>query len=699
MASKVNFSPCNYVAYLDHNHKYPDFFIIADFLRKSPLYKALTYRPKMSKHLLANFWTTCEYDETTKEVRASVLSTNDVSFTVDDLRRVLDLPTFSPYEKLPSNQDLQMVATTIGYVPAPEVKDHIVIYRKYMGGVWNFFFLHLINCLSSKTGSTDQVHTSIKQLAYVLIFQKKIDFAAYFFRGLVTKMDFPKHQNVPFVRFISMLIADKLGSKMPADVDDYYDLRVSQMGFQSLKKESLPTDRPLPLSMVSFATSPKPVWGEYFSKRKIKLESDPTSEPCKSRKRLLSQLTPSGFSSKKSKTAKNKGSQPSSKVVELGPIETRGSDGSLVPSQKDITGDDSDISPFLGPSPPHAHGLPPEIDNLDDINIEPHVGGVDKNVQQTQVSERFDLTSEIPQSFLADLIARVIALSDSQSAILQSLADLHGRSNTQTEVNRAILRSLEDLHVKVDAQTKISNMVLEKTATGLGTSRFTELDRELLNQIGERVEDHQGLLDGIHSSVSQLLDDSDNKDYSKSFSFSGDEVDASGDEDGDATTLAVEGEQAISQPIDLSVAEANKSRLPREEANTTELEKVDLKRKEEVKAKRIKWYNDSHLHRCITASITSVRIKGPQELSHDSDEIFLIIGRANGVVRTEKLCLMHAYGVSEWIEAMEFIKQSRSMYREYVLSHFDELMKKIRMIKNHYNLSDPSRPAFYASAS
>ncbi|KAJ9538558.1 hypothetical protein OSB04_031291 [Centaurea solstitialis] len=705
---QVTFSPCNYIACLDHNDNFPGSYIIAEFLRKCPLYKALTYSPKMSRHLLSNFWATCQYDAATKEVCASVLSTStyDVSFTVDDLRRVLDLPTFDPYEKLPSNQDLKMVATTIGYVQGPNVKDRNTLYRKYMGGVWNFFFLHLLQCLSRKTGSVDQAHISTKQLAYVLIFQKKIDFAAYFFQELVKMMGSSKKCNVPFVRFISMLIADKLGSKMPADVDNYFDLKVCQIRLKGrLKKESLPTDRPLPLSMVSFATCPNPVWGDYFSNTNRKLKSHPTSEPRKSRKRLLSQLTPFGFSSKKPRTPKNKDSRPSTKDVELGPIKTRASDSPLVPSQKDIAGDGSDISPFLGhSSPPHAHGLPPEIDNLDDINIGPHVDVVDdinieprvdvvdKDVQQAQVSDRFD---SIPQSSLADLIARVTALSDSQSAILQSLADLHARSNAQTEVNRAILRSLEDLHVKIDAQTKISNMVLEKTAAGLGTSWFTDLDRELLNQIGQRVQNNHGLLDGIHNNVSKLLDDSDNReDSTKSVSLSGDE-DVAPDEDGDATTLVVEGDQKqpISQPpIDLSVAaEPNKPLL--DKADTAELEKVDLKREEEAqvkKAERIKWYNDTILHRCVTASITSVEIKGPENLTQDSDQIFLIIGRADGVVRTEKLSGMHAYGVSEWMETTTFVKQSQSMYREYVLSHFEELRKKMRIIKNHYKPSAPS---------
>ncbi|KAJ9551256.1 hypothetical protein OSB04_015301 [Centaurea solstitialis] len=344
-SDNVIFKPCNYVALLDLGHylkneklreKYCDLLLVANFLRKCPLNFALTYSPKMSKSLLGKFWASCKYDQTSKTIHASVLSKGDVSFTVDDLRRVLDLPTYSPYQNIVSEDDSSdAVKSIMGYVPDPKVKGHSALYRTYMGGGWHSLFSYLIHCLSSKTGGTDQAHAPVTQLAHTLIFQRKIDFAAYFFGEMVKKMGPFKSHSVPFVRFISMLIADKLGSLLPTD-DAFYDLKVSKVGIVMLKKAKKPHERPLPTSMVSFATSPDLTWGE------LSLESTRASQPSKSKRRRCSRLPTLGSSSKKAKRAKNTSAANKahqSKAVDIGPTEPMTSSTHLttssVPSQQD----------------------------------------------------------------------------------------------------------------------------------------------------------------------------------------------------------------------------------------------------------------------------------------------------------------------------------------------------------------------------
>ncbi|KAI3715559.1 hypothetical protein L6452_22545 [Arctium lappa] len=229
------FPACNQVACLSADVDHPEFNHVSLFHQKTPLQHAFTASTKMSKMLLSSFWLTCKYDSETHQVSASVLSSEehpDLSFGVEDVRSILRIPEFDVYAPFPTGREHEEVVTTLNYVHEGKTKGSDTLLRKNMGVVWNYFFYHIIYCISHKTSGWDQSPAAISRLAHALIFMRRIDFAQVIFDSLVTAITPPRTHNVPLPRFISLIINEKLSAQLRADV-----------------------------GMISFFTFPNPIWG------------------------------------------------------------------------------------------------------------------------------------------------------------------------------------------------------------------------------------------------------------------------------------------------------------------------------------------------------------------------------------------------------------------------------------------------------
>ncbi|KAI3706447.1 hypothetical protein L6452_24196 [Arctium lappa] len=263
------FHSCNQVARLSADADYPEFNQVSIFLQRSPICHALTASTKMSKMLLGNFWLTCKYDSTTHQVSASVLSFEehpDLSFGVDDIRSVLQIPEFNVYAPFPTHHEHDEVVAALQYVHEGKTKGSGTLLRKNMGALWNYFFSHLLYCLSHKTSGWDQSPAAITRLAHALIFMRRIDFAQVFFDSLITAISPPRNHNVALPRFISLIINHKLSTQLSADAAlpeprIKFDFPISQISKQTIFKNTKPTDSPLTSSMLSFISSPNPIWG------------------------------------------------------------------------------------------------------------------------------------------------------------------------------------------------------------------------------------------------------------------------------------------------------------------------------------------------------------------------------------------------------------------------------------------------------
>ncbi|KAI3685729.1 hypothetical protein L6452_34987 [Arctium lappa] len=260
------FNPCNHVARLECDPRHKEFNPISSFLQKSPLRFALTKNPpKMSKMLIGNFWLTCVYDATTNKVSASILSkptSPDITFGVEDVRRALALPSYDCYDAFPLGTEHDEVVAALNYIHGENDRGRGTLFRRHMGGIWNFFFSHITFCLSKKTGGHDQCPSYLTQLAHAIMFQRKIDYAQYFFHELISVITPPKRPHVAYPRFIWLIINNLLADAIEADHRVIYDYHAPLVTRPLLKRGPLATDNPLLPGMVSFINSLDLQWGD-----------------------------------------------------------------------------------------------------------------------------------------------------------------------------------------------------------------------------------------------------------------------------------------------------------------------------------------------------------------------------------------------------------------------------------------------------
>ncbi|KAI3703105.1 hypothetical protein L6452_28860 [Arctium lappa] len=238
------FPPCNQVARLSVDVDHPEFNQVSIFLQRSPLRHALTESTKMSKMLLGNLWLTYKYDSDTHQVSTSILSSEehpDLSFGVHDVRAVLNISEFNIYAPFPTHQEHDEVIAALNYVHEGKSKGSGTLLRENMGVLWNYFFSHLLYCLSHKISGWDQSPTTITRLAHALIFMRRIDFAQVFFDYLVTTITPPRTHNVALPRLISLIINHKLSAQLRADPaltepTIKFDLPISQISKQTIFK-------------------------------------------------------------------------------------------------------------------------------------------------------------------------------------------------------------------------------------------------------------------------------------------------------------------------------------------------------------------------------------------------------------------------------------------------------------------------------
>ncbi|XP_024958916.1 flocculation protein FLO11-like [Cynara cardunculus var. scolymus] len=506
IADDVTFSPCNFVALLDHNEKYPNFFIIIEFLRKCPLFKALTFSPKMSKSLLLAFWATCIYDASTKSVHASVLSPNDISFTADDLRRVLELPTYSSYDELISVDNLHIVATTMGYVTSA-----------------------LLPPSSSVPSQQDTVVHTGNPLDSTLA-------SLYDFGDDSDSSPFRGPSSPPLIHGLSPKIDDLDDIARMDDLSALSDTDIPYLQFILMDVDSKPY---LPTTSTTVVIGDPPHAGvDDTDTEPLAGVGDIDTEPLAS---------VADTDTEPHADIVDTDVEPHANISDTPIGDSQGADGTESVGVSSPVGSASPIkacsptpaaaSPsrppsapgfqFSAPSPPEMiYALPTEVvDMLRGFTSQCQLLISQQATLDTDLSGKLDcVTSELHhhsaaltahgtafstlQATVDSLDARMAAISDSQSSISDAVADLRAQLDSQAAINEAILQSLADLHSKMDAQTQISKLFLARDTeftVDLGPTQFTEEDRVMLAKLSRRVESDYDLLGGLHRGVSRLL--------------------------------------------------------------------------------------------------------------------------------------------------------------------------------------------------
>ena len=138
---------------------------IVKFLSKHPISSAVTLSTEMYQTHLFEFWYRCDYriSASKKEIIIGTVLDGDfkIKITLRKLRNIMNL-SFDENFKEPISvaEAKEEILPIIGYgfltidATWKPVKNTVVYSR--MGRVWNYFFAHIIQCLSSKSRSFDQ---------------------------------------------------------------------------------------------------------------------------------------------------------------------------------------------------------------------------------------------------------------------------------------------------------------------------------------------------------------------------------------------------------------------------------------------------------------------------------------------------------------------------------------------------------------
>ncbi|KAI3772514.1 hypothetical protein L6452_03700 [Arctium lappa] len=190
----------------------------------------------------------------------------DLSFGVEDVRTILELPEYKPYAPFPTNREHEEVVVAMNYTHDGNGKGTGLSSARIWEAFGTSFSSHLIYCISHKTSGWDQSSAFVTHLAHALMFMCQIDFAQVIFDSILTVFSPLRTPIVALPIFLSLIINHKLVGPLAADAafpepTILYDLLPNHLGKQVLHKALKATDNPLTTCMISFISSPNPVWG------------------------------------------------------------------------------------------------------------------------------------------------------------------------------------------------------------------------------------------------------------------------------------------------------------------------------------------------------------------------------------------------------------------------------------------------------
>src|SRR5581483_3764554 len=227
-----------------------------DFMLNCPLKKAFTINPKPDKRLLLQLWSTAAVVReqnakgTWQEMIKFQINDEILTFGIATIRNILEIVGKKKYPSAPSKEEILNFLDSIGY-RWPE-KDGIVLKNpstvKKSGlnatfyYIWNTFGL----CLTGKTGSTEQFPTTIQQMVFSAIKNRRFDYVGAIWEDMLSKVkDSKRTPNIPFIRFFSAVLELHMKQNYPTD-GTFNNYAISL----KLLDQVQPTPEDVPLSAV-----------------------------------------------------------------------------------------------------------------------------------------------------------------------------------------------------------------------------------------------------------------------------------------------------------------------------------------------------------------------------------------------------------------------------------------------------------------
>ncbi|MFS7978141.1 hypothetical protein Hanom_Chr10g00912121 [Helianthus anomalus] len=199
------------------------FKVIAKFLRKSKISKALTDRTIVYESHVRWFWSSVRYVENEKMIYSAVRKKDEngqdidveIKFNVGDLRRVLELgdsdddPTIIPKRQC---KDLLCRMGFTGHLNG-----------KYLKPMFSTPYKFLIHCvvyaLSHRKGAYDETSDYIMNIITCLVLNMPYNVSQVIFNYMVDNVGSGSGKYIMYPRFIQMMIDDQF-KDLPKDPDD-----------------------------------------------------------------------------------------------------------------------------------------------------------------------------------------------------------------------------------------------------------------------------------------------------------------------------------------------------------------------------------------------------------------------------------------------------------------------------------------------
>ncbi|GKD20424.1 hypothetical protein Tco_1222127 [Tanacetum coccineum] len=243
------------VAYLEKTDGNVEFHEIIDFLTCSSIHYALTVSPVVSTTFVEQFWMTAK-SKTINNVRyiTATVAGKLVSISEASIRSDLQFNDAVGIDVLPN----QAIFDTIQLMGYEGDLNTLTFNKGIFYPQWKFLFHTIIQCLSSKSTSWDQIPTNIATAIICLATHQVYNFSKLFFDGMMRHLD-AKKKFVMYPRFILVFLTNQLKNvHVPLDHFPINALTTKRRKVQFQKDHLKPQPTPSPTYPSEDQSEPQP---------------------------------------------------------------------------------------------------------------------------------------------------------------------------------------------------------------------------------------------------------------------------------------------------------------------------------------------------------------------------------------------------------------------------------------------------------
>ena len=181
--NNVDFLTKNHDAAVDKQGVDADFHLMMDFMANCVLGHALTAQPLIYTEAVASAWATAS-----KDAGSITIHFNKVTYLVNAsmIRKALELPSYTNYADLPSEDNIRDFLRTINYNGSLTVLSKLS--RPNLRKEWSLLFDQISKCFTGKCSAFDQITKITAQICYALVYNVNIDYGTLILNQIASKI-------------------------------------------------------------------------------------------------------------------------------------------------------------------------------------------------------------------------------------------------------------------------------------------------------------------------------------------------------------------------------------------------------------------------------------------------------------------------------------------------------------------------------